>query len=74
MVKNLLPLLLGWNSAGISGMAFMQGKPYSSEAYQERVKQTYPEDHEKVLSMDPYSEPEEIAYSATALASDWFIA
>jgi para-nitrobenzyl esterase len=36
-----VPLLLGWNSAEITGMGFMQGKPYNEENYLEKVKQTY---------------------------------
>lgn len=69
-----VPLLLGWNSAEIPGMAFMQGQPYTPEAYQTKVKEVYPEDFEKVLKLYPGQTKEEVELSATALASDRFIA
>jgi para-nitrobenzyl esterase len=68
-----VPLLLGWNSAEIPGMAFMQGKPYSPENFMEMVKQTYPDGHEEVLALFPHSTAKEVEYSATTLASDRFI-
>lgn len=69
-----VPLLLGWNSAEIPGMAFMQGSPYTEEAYLKKVKEVYPEDYQEVLSLYPYGSRDEIERSATALASDRFIA
>ncbi len=69
-----VPLLLGWNSAEIPGMAFMYGMPYNEENYLKRVKETYPLDYEEVLKIYPYSTVKEIELSATALASDRFIA
>lgn len=69
-----VPLLLGWNSAEIPGMAFMQGLPYTDENYVTKVKEAYPNDHEKVLKLYPHSSAKEIELSATALASDRFIA
>lgn len=69
-----IPLLLGWNSAEIPGMAFMMGKPYSEENYIAAVKKTYPEEFEKILELYPHSSDTEIEISATALASDRFIA
>ena len=68
------PLLLGWNSAEIPGTAFMQGQPYSEENYIDKVKETYPERHEEVLSLYPHGSEAEIQWSATSLASDRFIA
>jgi len=68
-----VPLLLGWNSAEIPGMAFMQGKPYTPANFIDMVKLTYPEDHEEVLRMYPHSDQQEVEYSATRLASDRFI-
>ena len=68
-----IPLLLGWNSAEVSGMAFMQGKPYNQENYVARVKKEYPNDSEEVLKLYPYSSEKEIELSATALAADRFI-
>jgi para-nitrobenzyl esterase len=70
----MVPLLLGWNSAEIPGMAFMQGQSYTEEAYVKKVKEAYPNDHEEVLKLYPHSSTKEIELSATALAADRFIA
>jgi len=69
-----IPLLLGWNSAEIPGMAFMMGKAYTEENYIVAVKKNYPENFEKILDLYPYGSDTEIEISATALASDRFIA
>jgi len=69
-----IPLLLGWNSAEIPGMAFMMGMPYTEESYFKKVKEAYPADYEEVLKLYPHGTPREIELSATALASDRFIA
>jgi para-nitrobenzyl esterase len=68
-----VPLLLGWNSAEIPGMAFMQGPNYKEEAYTARVKKEYPNDFEQVMRLYPHGSESEIELSATALASDRFI-
>jgi para-nitrobenzyl esterase len=68
-----VPLLLGWNSAEIPGMAFMQGLPYTDENYVKKVKEGYPTDFEQVLALYPHGSEKEIELSATALASDRFI-
>lgn len=70
----MVPLLLGWNSAEIPGMAFMQGQPYNEESYINKVKEAYPDDFKEVLKLYPHGSEKEIEYSATALASDRFIA
>lgn len=70
----MVPLLLGWNSAEIPGMAFMQGLPYNEDSYVKKVKEAYPTDHAEVLKLYPSGSPKEIELSATALASDRFIA
>jgi para-nitrobenzyl esterase len=69
-----VPLLLGWNSAEIPGMAFMQGQPYKEENFINRVKAEYPSNAEEVLKLYPHGSEKEIELSATALASDRFIA
>ena len=69
-----VPLLVGWNSAEIPGMAFMQGQPYTPENYIKRVKEAYPNDYEEVLKLYPDSSEKQIELSATALAADRFIA
>ena len=68
----MVPLLLGWNSAEIPGMAFTQG-PYTKENYVNKVKEAYPKEYKKVLELYPHSSEKEIEISATALASDRFI-
>lgn len=68
-----VPLLLGWNTAEMNGMAFMQGKPYTKENFIEKVKEAYPENHEEVLKLYPHATADEVAQSATDLASDRFI-
>jgi para-nitrobenzyl esterase len=69
-----VPLLLGWNSAEIPGMAFMQGQPFTSESFINKVKETYPDTYGEVLKLYPHGTAAEVEYSATALASDRFIA
>ncbi len=69
-----VPLLLGWNSAENSGMAFMQGMPYTKDNFVARVKKVYPKNHEKVQELYPHSTAKEIEWAATNLASDRFIA
>ncbi|MES2798032.1 MAG: carboxylesterase family protein [Bacteroidota bacterium] len=68
-----VPLLLGWNSAEIPGMAFMQGQPFKEENYLARVKKEYPNDFEEVMKLYPHGSEKEIELSATALAADRFI-
>lgn len=68
----MVPLLLGWNSAEIPGMAFAQG-PYTAENYTNKVKEAYPKEYKKVLELYPAGSEKEIELSATALASDRFI-
>ena len=70
----MVPLLAGWNSAEIPGMAFMQGQPYTKDAFIAKVKETYPSEWEEVLKLYPHSTPEEVERSATDLAADRFIA
>jgi para-nitrobenzyl esterase len=68
-----VPLLLGWNSAEIPGMAFMQGLPYTQENFTRKVKEVYPVDAEEVLKLYPHGSDKEVEFSATALGSDRFI-
>lgn len=69
-----IPLLVGWNSAEISGSAFMQGKPYITENFKERVKKDFPNHVDEMLKAYPGMTEKEVELSATALASDRFIA
>lgn len=68
-----IPLLAGWNSAEIPGMAFMQGKPFTPENYLEMVKSAYPTNWQEVLKYYPGKTNSDVEISATALASDGFI-
>lgn len=68
-----IPLLVGWNSAEIPGIAFMQGQPYTEANFIEKVKKAYPKDYEKVLKLYPHSTEKEVEQSATDLASENFI-
>lgn len=68
-----VPLLLGWNSAEIPGMAFMQGLPNSEENLIKKVKEAYPNDYEEALKVYPHGNAKEIEWAATNLASDRFI-
>jgi para-nitrobenzyl esterase len=71
----MVPLLAGWNSAEIPAGAFMYGAPpFSNEAYIGRLKKEYPNDYETVLKLYPGDSDRQIELSATALASDRFIA
>ena len=68
-----VPLLVGWNSAEVTGQAFMFGQPYTEDNYVHRVKAEYPNDFEEVLRLYPHSTEKEIEISATQLSSDRFI-
>lgn len=71
--QSMIPLLAGWNSAEIPGMAYMQGQPYTTEAFIEKTKATYPQHYEEVLALHPHATPAEVELSATDLAADRFI-
>ncbi len=68
-----VPLLVGWNSAEIPGMAFMGGLPYTQDNFKAKVKDVYGDNADDVLALYSHSTPEEVELSATALASDRFI-
>ncbi len=72
--QSKIPLLLGWNSAEVSGSAFMQDQENTPENFTNRVKEAYPQAVDGVLKLYAHNTPEEVALSATALASDDFIA
>jgi para-nitrobenzyl esterase len=69
-----VPLLVGWNSAEIPGLAFVQAPTYSRENYVQKLKEAYPKDYDTVLQLYPAGSAAEIERSATDLASDRFIA
>lgn len=67
-----VPLLVGWNSAEIPGMAFTQG-PITKGGFVQKVKEAYPENYATVLELYPHSTADELQWAATNLASDRFI-
>lgn len=67
-----VPLLVGWNSAEIPGMAFTQG-PITRAGFAQKVKEAFPEKHKEVMELYPHGTPEELEWAATDLASDRFI-
>ncbi len=69
-----VPLLVGWNSAEMPGIAFLRSPVNSEELYLAKVKEAYPDDTKAVLELYPSGSPEVIERSATDLASDRFIA
>ncbi|UBM57910.1 carboxylesterase family protein [Marinilongibacter aquaticus] len=71
--QSMVPLLAGWNSAEIPGVAFMQGAPFTPEAFVKKVKEVYPNNSDEVLALHPHANAEEVAQSATNLAADRFI-
>ena len=68
-----VPLLVGWNSAEMTGMAFMRGKPYTKKNFIEMVKATFPKHYQEILKIYPHETEKEVERSATDLASDGFI-
>ncbi len=68
-----VPLLVGWNSAEISGKGFMAGTSYTEDGFIERVKATFPNHYNQVLERYPHGTEKEIERSATDLASNGFI-
>ena len=70
----MVPLLVGWNSAEIPAMAFMQGQQYTHDNFVNRVKKEYPKDYDLVLKLYPSDSAKQVEWSATALGSDRFIA
>jgi len=69
-----VPLLVGWNSAEIPGLAFLQAPVYRDDLYMKKLREAYPQDFEAALKLYPGGSAEEVERSATALASDRFIA
>ncbi len=69
-----VPLLVGWNSAEIPYQAFTGGDMPTPENYATKVKQQFGDNATEVLKLYPGNTQEEVIQSATALASDRFIA
>lgn len=71
-----VPLLVGWNSAEIPGVAFMQGLPATEENFIKKVRAAFPDaaQQAEVLKLYPHDTASAIERAATDLASDRFIA
>lgn len=69
-----IPLLLGWTSAELPAVVFMQGKPMQKDNFVSKVKDAYPKYFSEVLKHYPFANEKEIEQSATNIASDRFIA
>ncbi|WP_428331376.1 carboxylesterase/lipase family protein [Mucilaginibacter sp.] len=69
-----VPLLVGWNSAEIPYQAFTGGDMPTPENYAAKVKQQFADKADEVLKLYPGNTQDEVIKSATALASDRFIA
>ncbi|MGC9150696.1 MAG: carboxylesterase/lipase family protein [Microbacter sp.] len=68
-----VPLLVGWNSAEMPAVAFMEGKSFSPQNFIAQVKKAFPKDYNQVLKAYPHANAIEVEHSATDLASDRFI-
>jgi para-nitrobenzyl esterase len=69
-----VPLLAGWNSAEVSFQSILSTDAPTPENYSRKIKALYPEQAEQVLKLYPGNSEAEVIESATALASDRFIA
>ncbi|GAB3320598.1 carboxylesterase family protein [Larkinella ripae] len=69
-----VPLLAGWNSEEMNARAVLGQEKPTAENYANAVKRLYNERADEVLKLYPGATEEEIMESATALASDRFLA
>ncbi|GAB3909941.1 carboxylesterase family protein [Larkinella knui] len=69
-----VPLLVGWNSEEMNSRAILGQEKPTPENYANAVKKLYNEKADEVLKLYPGSTEDEILQSATALASDRFLA
>ena len=69
-----VPLLVGWNSAEIPYQALTGADMPTPENYETKVKQQFGANADEILKLYPGKTQEEVIKSATALASDRFIA
>lgn len=69
-----VPLLVGWNSEEMNYRAVLGQEKPTPENYANAVKKLYNDKADEVLKLYPGNTEEEILESATALASDRFLA
>ena len=68
-----VPLLVGWNSEEMTGMALLQGKEPTPENYEKAVRQQLGRRADQALKLYPVTTREEVLKAATDLAGDRFI-
>jgi para-nitrobenzyl esterase len=69
-----VPLLAGWNSEEQGARSVLGSDPASPESFEKSVRRLYPNDADAILAAYPHGNADEALHSATALASDRFIA
>jgi para-nitrobenzyl esterase len=69
-----VPLLVGWNSEESGARSVLGSDPATPEGYAAALKRLYGDRADEALRAYPGSTPEEVVQSATALASNRFIA
>ncbi|MDB5139258.1 MAG: carboxylesterase [Mucilaginibacter sp.] len=69
-----VPLLVGWNSTETSYQSLMGNELPEPLNYVKRVKQQFGDNADEIIKLYPGTTEEEVIKSATALASDRFIA
>jgi para-nitrobenzyl esterase len=68
-----VPLLVGWNSEEMTGMALLRGKEPTAENYEKAVREQLGARADEALKLYPAATREEVMDAATALAGDRFI-
>ena len=68
-----VPLLVGWNSEEMAGMALLRGKEPTPENYRQAVREQLGARADEALKLYPASTREEVIEAATDLAGDRFI-
>lgn len=69
-----VPLLAGWNSAEVDYHALLGATPPTPENFRQKIEALYGNKAPKVLRLYPGTDSQTVKHSATALASDRFIA
>ncbi|HEY9231592.1 MAG TPA: carboxylesterase family protein, partial [Blastocatellia bacterium] len=68
-----VPLLVGWNSEEMNGMAWLRGKEPTPENYEKAVREQLGKRADEALKLYPATRREEVLQAATDLAGDRFI-
>lgn len=67
-----VPLLLGWNSEEMTGMAILRGQAPTPENFEKAVDDLYGDHASEILQLFPHANEDEVTQSATDLAGDRF--